>query len=94
VTLVLTVLIVLSAVLTMSLVFVVLGGLATLLAYHLTNNLETALAVGLLAGLAGWFGVSLVPDFWWGSGTTTSSAGSGSRSDGWALASPIGVLGS
>jgi hypothetical protein len=66
VTLVLTVLIVLSTVLTMSLVFVVVGGLATLLAYHVTNNLGMALAMGLLAGLAGWLGVTLVPDFFAG----------------------------
>jgi hypothetical protein len=60
------VLIVLSEVLTMSLVFVVVGGLATLLAYHLPGSLGTALAVGLLAGLTGWLGVSLVPDFFAG----------------------------
>jgi hypothetical protein len=52
-TLALTVLIILSTVLTMSLAFVVAGGLATLAVYRLTDNLETALAVGLLAGLVG-----------------------------------------
>jgi hypothetical protein len=56
-TLALTVLIILSTVLTMSLAFVVAGGLATLVVYRLTDNLETALAVGLLAGLVGWLGV-------------------------------------
>jgi len=62
-TLGLTVLIVLSAVLTMSMVFVVVGGLATILVYFLTDSLEMGLAVGLLAGLLGWLGVSLMPDF-------------------------------
>ena len=58
----LTMLIVLSTVLTMSLAFVVVGGLATLLVYYLTNSLETALAAGLLAGFEGWLGASFVPD--------------------------------
>jgi hypothetical protein len=65
-TLALTVLIILSTVLTMSLSFVVVGGLATLAVYRLTDNLETALAVGLLAGLVGWLGVSFVPDLFAG----------------------------
>jgi hypothetical protein len=45
---------------------VVAGGLATLAVYRLTDNLETALAVGLLAGLVGWLGVSFVPDLFAG----------------------------
>ena len=65
-TLVLTVLIVLSTVLTMSLAFIVVGGLATLLVYYLTDSLETALAAGLLAGVMGWLGVSFVPDLFAG----------------------------
>jgi hypothetical protein len=65
-TLVLTVLIVLSTVLTMSLAFVIVGGLATLLVYYLTDSLETALAAGLLAGFGGWLGASFVPDLFAG----------------------------
>lgn len=52
-----------TLVLTMSMVFVVVGGLATILVYSLTDSLETGLAVGLLAGLLGWLGVSLIPEF-------------------------------
>jgi hypothetical protein len=73
-TLVLTVL---SAVLTMSIVLVVVGGLATILVYSLTDSLETGLAVGLLAGLLGWLDVSLIPDFLGTVKTTLRRVGSG-----------------
>ena len=59
-------LILLSTMLTMSLSLVVVGGLATLSVYRLIDNLEAALAVGLLAGLVGWLGVSFVPDLFAG----------------------------
>jgi hypothetical protein len=47
----------------MSMVFVVVGGLAVIDVYSLTDRLEAGLAAGLLIGLAGWLGVSLMLDF-------------------------------
>ena len=62
VTLTLTVLIVLLAVLTTSMVFVAVAGLATICVYASTHSLEASLAAGLIAGIAGWMGLSLVPE--------------------------------
>ena len=65
-TLTLTVLIMLLAVLSTSMVFVAAAGLATIYVYFSTNNLEASLAAGLIAGMAGWMGFSLVPDLFAG----------------------------
>ncbi len=65
-TLMLTVLIVLLAALSTSMVFVAVAGLATIYVYASTDSLEASLAAGLIAGIAGWMGFSLVPDLFAG----------------------------
>lgn len=65
VTLTLTILIVLSAALSTSMVFVA-AALATIYVYASTHSLEASLATGLIAGIAGWMGLSLVPEFFAG----------------------------
>ena len=66
VSLTLTVLIMLLAVLSTSMVFVAAAGLATIYVYVSTHSLEASLAAGLIAGIAGWMGLSLVPDLFAG----------------------------
>jgi hypothetical protein len=66
VTLTLTVLIMLLAVLSTSMVFVTAAALATIYVYVSTHSLEASLAAGLIAGIAGWMGISLVPDLFAG----------------------------
>ena len=66
VSLTLTVLIMLFAVLSTSMVFVAAAGLATIYVYVSTHSLEASLAAGLIAGIAGWMGLSLVPDLFAG----------------------------
>jgi hypothetical protein len=63
VTLTLTVLIVLSAALSTSMVFVAAAALATIYVYVSTHSLEASLAAGLIAG---WMGLSLVPELFAG----------------------------
>jgi hypothetical protein len=58
----LTVLIVLLGMLSTSMVFVAMAGLATIWVYVTTDRLEASLAAGLIAGVAGWMGFSLVAD--------------------------------
>jgi hypothetical protein len=65
-TLTLTVLIVLLAVLSASMVFVAVAGLATIWIYATTDRLAASLAAGLIAGIVGWMGFSLVPDLFAG----------------------------
>ena len=65
-TLTLTVLIVLLAVLSASMVFVAVAGLATIWVYATTDRLAASLAAGLIAGIVGWMGFSLVPDLFAG----------------------------
>jgi hypothetical protein len=65
-TLTLTVLIMLLAVLSTSMVFVAVAGLATIWVYATTARLEASLAAGLIAGITGWIGFSLVPDLFAG----------------------------
>ena len=60
-TLMLTVLIMLLAVLSTSMVFVAAAGLATIYVYVSTHSLEASLAAGLIVGIAGWMGLTLVP---------------------------------
>jgi hypothetical protein len=62
VTLTLTVLIMLLAVPSTSMVFVAAASLATIYVYVSTHSLEASLAAGLIARIAGWMGLSLVPD--------------------------------
>ena len=66
VSLTLTVLIMLLAVLSTSMVFVTAAALATIYVYVSTHSLEASLAAGLIAGIAGWMGISLVPDLFAG----------------------------
>jgi len=49
--------------LTMSMAFVVVCGLAGIVVYALTDSLEVRLAAGLVVGLLGWLGVHFVADF-------------------------------
>jgi hypothetical protein len=65
VSLTLTVLIMLLAVISTSMVFVA-AALATIYVYVSTHSLEASLAAGLIAGIAGWMGLSLVPDLFAG----------------------------
>ena len=65
-TLTMTVLIVLLAVLSASMVFVAVAGLATIWVYATTDRLAASLAAGLIAGIVGWMGFSLVPDLFAG----------------------------
>ena len=62
VTLTLTTLMVLLAVLSTSMAFVAVAGLATIWVYAITDRLEASLAAGLIAGVAGWMGFSLVAE--------------------------------
>jgi len=55
-------LIVLSAVLTMSLVLVAVGGLTAAFVYALTDSLEAGVATGLVGGFLSWLVVYLMPD--------------------------------
>jgi hypothetical protein len=66
VSLTLTVLIMLLAVISTSMVFVAAAGLATIYVYVSTHSLEASLAAGLIAGIAGWMGISLIPDLFAG----------------------------
>ena len=66
VSLTLTVLIMLLAVISTSMVFVAAAALATIYVYVSTHSLEASLAAGLIAGIAGWMGISLVPDLFAG----------------------------
>jgi hypothetical protein len=65
-TLTLTVLIVLLAVLSASMVFVAVAALATIWVYATTDRLAASLAAGLIAGIVGWMGFALVPDLFAG----------------------------
>jgi hypothetical protein len=64
-TLTLSVLIVLLAALSTSMVFVA-AGLATIYVYVSTHSLEASLEAGLIAGIAGWMGLALVSDLFVG----------------------------